>query len=77
MGTEIHVESMRPGTIFEHRYWLDNKNMPLLCRVTAVRRGTVYYRAWGPKDQNVEGNKYCFDLCESKKYIGDVIEEAP
>lgn len=77
MDERIPVDEIKPGVIFEHRHWLDHKNMPLLCRVTAVRRDTVYYRAWVPEDQKVEGNKYCFDLCESKKYIGDVIEEAP
>ena len=74
MGKGIHVETMKPGTIFEHRHWLDNNNMPLLCRVTAVRCGTIYYREWVPQDETVKGSKYCFDLSESKKYIGNIIE---
>ena len=38
---------MKPGTIFEHKNWLDYKNMPLLCRVTAVRDGYVYWAQYG------------------------------
>lgn len=74
MDREIPVERMKPGTIFEHRHWLDCKNMPLLCRVTAVRGETVYWREWVPKDQAAKGNKYCFDLDQTKKYVGSVLQ---
>ena len=39
--------SVRRGQIFKHRKWLDpeQSDRPLECVVTAVREGTVYYRA--------------------------------
>lgn len=60
---------MKPGTIFEHRHWLDYKNMPLLCRVTAVRDGIVYWAQYGSSSKR----RYTFDLSEAGKYVGQVI----
>jgi hypothetical protein len=60
---------MKPGTIFEHKNWLDYKNMPLLCRVTAVRDGIVYWAQYGSSSKR----RYTFDLSEAGKYVGQVI----
>lgn len=62
---------MKPGTVFEHRHWLDYKNMPLLCRVTSVRDGTVHWTYW--EDAKLGRARYCFDLSEAGKYVGQVI----
>lgn len=35
---------MKPGQKFIHAQWLDENNNPLVCIVTAVRRGLVYWR---------------------------------
>lgn len=37
----------RRGTVFLHGSWLETDRSPAVCRVTAVRRGTVYY-GFGP-----------------------------
>lgn len=63
---------MKPGTIFQHRHWLDTKNMPLLCRVTAVRRGVVYWRAWTP--DGTVGHPYSFTLEEAPRFVSQVIQ---
>ena len=33
-----------PGMIFEHSTYLDKNNEPIIFRITAIRRGSVYYR---------------------------------
>ena len=68
MDERIPVDEIKPGVIFEHRHWLDHKNMPLLCRVTLVRHGVVYYADWSPDDKRGRG-KYYFDSKDSHKYI--------
>lgn len=35
--------NLKPGTEFTHKFWLDG-DKPLRCRVTAIRKGIVYYR---------------------------------
>lgn len=62
---------MKPGMVFEHKHWLDTKHMPLLCRVTALRGQTVYYGVY----RSASKRRYCFDLSEAGKYVGQVITE--
>ncbi len=62
---------MTPGTVFEHRHWLDVKNMPLLCRVTAVRHGLIYWAIWGPERPGKA--KYTFRLGEAGRHVGQII----
>ena len=38
---------MKRGDIFVHAQWLNAKNEPLVCEVTAVRQGVVYYKEAG------------------------------
>ena len=64
---------MKPGTIFEHRHWLDVSNRPLLCVVTAVRAGVVYWAIW-PNPPGRRG-RYWFDLADAGRYVGCVIQE--
>jgi hypothetical protein len=45
--------------------------MPLLCRVTALRGETVYYGVY----RSASKRRYCFDLSEAGKYVGQVITE--
>ena len=66
---------MKRGTIFEHRYWLDSKNMPLLCYVTCARDGLVYYTQWNPEGEQSKG-KWWFDEKHLNKYVGKVLEAA-
>ncbi len=65
---------MKRGTVFEHKYWLDSKNMPLLCAVTAVRDGVVYYTHWEPGKCKPKG-KWYFGLNEVSKHVGQIINE--
>lgn len=63
---------MKQGTIFEHRNWLDTSHRPLLCVVTAVRAGTVYWSIW-PNPPGRRG-RYYFDEAESARHVGSIIE---
>jgi len=65
---------MKPGTIFEHKYWLDTKMMPLLCQVTATGRDVVYWAAYDPNNPHPRGKSY-FYTQEIPKYVGQIVEE--
>ena len=65
---------MTRGTIFEHKHWLDNKNMPMICVVTAVRDGEVYWRQW--QTGSAKGLSYRFDLNNADRYVGQILEAA-
>ena len=64
--------TIKPGTVFEHRHWLDYKNMPLLCVVTAVRHGVIHWREWGHQGKS----KHYFHVTEVDKYINNILETA-
>jgi hypothetical protein len=64
---------MKPGTIFEHKYWMDLKNMPLLCVVTATRNRDVYWKAWEAGEP--VGHSYCFPMGYANRYVKQVLEE--
>jgi hypothetical protein len=32
------------GLVFVHGYWLDTDNRPIVCNVSAIRQGRIYYR---------------------------------
>ena len=66
---------MKRGTVFEHKHWLDNKNMPLLCYVTCARGDLIYYTDWNPKGEQSNG-KWWFDLKDLNKYVGKILEAA-
>ncbi len=40
------IEQIQPkrGMEFLHATWLDNKNQPMRCRITALRKGVIYWR---------------------------------
>ena len=65
--------SLLPGAVFEHRHWLDAKHQPLLCKVTAVRNGTVYWAAWEPGEQ-VRHGKWRFEIDEADRVVGRILE---
>ena len=65
---------MKRGTVFEHKYWLDAKNIPLLCAVTAVRDGVVYWTHWEPGEFKKHG-KWYFDIDDMHKHVGQIINE--
>lgn len=64
---------MKPGTIFEHKHFLDLKKMPLLCKVFDVRNGVVYWRHWGIDMRNK--GRFMFDLKDARKHVGQIIDE--
>jgi hypothetical protein len=66
---------MKRGTVFEHKHWLDNKNMPLLCYVTCTRGDLIYYTDWNPDGEQSNG-KWWFDSKHLNKYVGKVLEAA-
>jgi hypothetical protein len=65
---------MKRGTIFEHKHWLDTKNMPLLCQVTATGRDVVYWAAYDPNNPHPKGKSF-FHTQEIPKYVGQILEE--
>lgn len=54
---------LRRGDTFTHRRWLDADRNSLACRITAVRRGVVY---WRPV---TGGHPYMFHLADAAKYV--------
>ena len=67
---------LKRGTVFEHRLWLDTKRMPLLCCVTSVRDGTVYWAEWEMTGIPEKG-RHWFDLADADRYVGNVLQAAP
>jgi len=63
-------QKIKPGVVFEHRHWLDLKNMPLLCVVTTVRHGVIYWREWGHRGKS----RHYFHVTEVDKYIDNILE---
>jgi hypothetical protein len=60
------------GMEFRHNAWLEqDRKTPLLCCVTAVRKGTVYWKA--VENGGVCGNSYCFDVESIAKYVKSVV----
>jgi hypothetical protein len=59
---------MKPGTKFLHARWLDTNNQPLLCIVTKVANGIVYWKQEGERKA-----KSCFGTDEIVKYVKKVI----
>ena len=63
---ESHMNFKR-GTTFLHSKWLDANNAPLLCEVTKVSEGVVYYREAGSTSKA----KNYFPLEQASKYVTD------
>lgn len=63
----------RIGMEFIHASWLDENNEPLRCRVTAIRRGSVYWRGVYA-DGRLGGSTFC-DLAEFPKRIKSIVEK--
>lgn len=62
---------MKKGDVFLHRSYLaDDLKSKLRCRVTAVRRGRVY---WRDDDEGTKGQMF-FWLDEKEKSVFSVIE---
>lgn len=58
------------GTVFEHKKWLnEDRRTPLLCEVTAVRQGVVFWRAAG---SNGKSRMY-FVIEDAERYVGRVV----
>lgn len=59
---------MKRGDKFIHAKWLDEKNQPLVCEVTKVARGLVYWKGEGERKA-----KYFFALEETTKYVKEML----
>ncbi len=55
---------MKRGDIFEHKRKRNDQGLPLLCEVTAVMRGRVYWRVSGDDG----GAVFWFPLDRSEDY---------
>jgi hypothetical protein len=61
---------LKRGTVFEHTRWLNEKrDGGLLCRVTRVARGVVY---WRPLDG---GTPMKFGIEEAANYVKEIVSE--
>lgn len=73
MAGIIAAGSLKRGTIFEHRHWLDpQSNKPLRCKVTRVAMDTIYYRPhYGFHDDGSEwlGGVACFPISQTARYV--------
>lgn len=61
------------GDYFVHVVWLDAEHRPLVCKVTRVARGVVYWRGYygRSKTDNTEslGSPMTFLLDEAEHYV--------
>lgn len=60
---------MKRGTKFIHARWMDERHQPLVCEVTAVRDGYVYWRDAG----SARGAKHCFPVEEAGTSVREVL----
>ena len=58
---------LKRGTVFVHARWLGDDDKPLRCRITAVRKGVVY---WTGMDG--DSAKMFFGVHEADKYVGHI-----
>jgi len=59
--------TLKTGDQFIHGFWLDSNNEPLVCRVTKIEQGEIYYRP-------VSGGKSTYFPCTKvAKYVAKVI----
>jgi hypothetical protein len=55
---------LKRGTKFIHKHWLDSNNQPLMCEVTRVSLGLVYWKQPGERKAH-----HYFRLEEAEKYV--------
>ena len=65
--------SLKRGTKFLHASWLDGEtNQPVLCEVTRVAQGVVYWKHEGQRKA-----RWYFPVEQASKYVGKVISTSP
>jgi hypothetical protein len=63
----LHSVRVTKGLEFRHANWLEaDYKTPLLCRVTAVRKGIVYWKA--VEHGEVYGSTYTFEVEDFARY---------
>jgi hypothetical protein len=72
-----HPMNLKRGTKFEHRFWLADcsaKDTPLLCLVTKIRQGILYYRPIFDTNDGTPslGAPACFPLTDATRYVGRI-----
>lgn len=55
---------MKRGDKFIHAKWLDDKNQPLVCEVTRVAQGVVYWKVEGERKA-----RHYFPLERASEYV--------
>lgn len=60
--------NLKRGTKFLHSKWLDENHLPLLCEVTRVAQGVVYWKPVG-----TEKAKTYFPIDDAGKYVKEVL----
>lgn len=60
--------TLKRGTKFIHKRWLDGNNQPLVCEVTRVVYGVVYWRILGTKKAMMY-----FPIEETEKYVKEIL----
>jgi hypothetical protein len=56
---------MKPGDTFTHSKWLGADKQPLLCVITKIAQGVVYWKAAGSPGKA----KDFFPLSDARKYV--------
>lgn len=70
------------GDYFEHSQWLDpdRGNRPLICKITKIERGLLYYRGFYGTDRDgrdVFGAPGYFPFASVPIYVAKVLEGKP
>lgn len=62
------MDTVKSGTRFVHAHWMDEHKRPLVCIVTAVRQGWVYWRRDGQVKPEAK-----FGEDQVSRYVGEVL----
>ena len=76
MKAQPAPDAPKPGRYFLHRVYIDFDNLPILCRITAIRRGMVYYRPQyvRPGGRVVDGHSTYFNSDRYADSIGRYVD---
>ena len=60
--------NLKRGTKFIHKRWLDDKSQPLVCEVTRVAQGVVYWKVEGER----KARQY-FPIPDADQYVKEIL----
>lgn len=70
--------ALKPGDYFLHVHWLDANREPMVCKVTRVAEGCIYWRSYEGRDANgveqLGGPPMFFTFEQADHYVAGYID---